>query len=336
MKTCTACRRHVRPAEQTCPFCGEAQRAGEAPRLGTVVLLGALGAACALGPKGDSASAEASSGETTGASTTSTSDTSTSAGATGTTSTGELTSSSDVDSGDAASSFYGGYHSDRDVPFIGCDLFAQDCAPDKKCSPYDGTGDGGWNSRKCVPVAPNPGKPGEPCTVEGSAVSGLDDCQLGAMCWNVDEGTLQGVCVAHCTGSPDQPMCAEPGLECLNGSVLTLCLPSCHPLMSECAQGETCMPNLSDDGFVCFVDDSGEEGQEFDTCKSLNECDPGLFCANSELAVECEPKSTGCCLAWCDLTMPACNGEGAVCLPWYPEGMAPEGSEDIGVCGLPQ
>ncbi len=34
--------------------------------------------------------------------------------------------------------------------------------------------------------------PGLGCTVEGSATSGIDTCQAGAMCWDVDPVTLAG------------------------------------------------------------------------------------------------------------------------------------------------
>lgn len=343
MKVCTGCRRHVRSGERACPFCGEALHAGEAPRLGAVVLLGALGAACVLGPYSDSASGESSGGETGGASTTSgatTGGASTGAGAntTGTTSTGELSGSNDVDGGDTGCAFYG-CPVDVGTSVKQCSQWEQDCPDGEKCAAYSGDGDSSWESLKCVPVAPNPGQPGDPCQAEGSGVSGIDDCDVGAMCWNTDSETLVGVCVALCTGSPDQPMCAEPGTACLiaNDGVLTPCLPTCDPLAQDCAAKELCVASGQDPGlFLCTLDASGDEGQEFDVCEYANACDAGLYCANPELAVECELNAGGCCLPWCDLTMPACNGAGAQCLPWFAEDQVPPpGLENVGICGIP-
>jgi hypothetical protein len=322
--------------------------ADEAPRLGAVVLLGALAAACVSRPTTDTASGEESSGgETGGAGTTSgvsttSSGTSTSptSSATGTAmSTGEQTSSNDVDGNDAGCSFYGGCPVDGGFSPNECDQWVQDCPVGEKCMPFDSDGDNRWDALKCVPVAPNPGKPGEPCLVEGSDVSGIDDCELGAMCWKVDDETGTGVCAAMCTGTPDQPVCAEPGTACFDASlaVVTLCLPSCDPVLPDCPDGETCIHSAQQpNNFVCFLDASGEEGQEFDPCEFTNVCDPGLLCANPALATECDPDAWGCCLAWCDLTMPACNAEGAECLAWFEEGQGPPELQHVGVCGIPQ
>lgn len=350
MKLCTTCHRHVRASERACPFCGEALHTDEAPRLGAAVLIGVLGAACVLGPSKESASGGESSGGGSAGESTSDGATSsgtstgapastTSTGMTGATSTGELTGSNDVDGNDAGCSFYGGCPVDGGFMPNECDQWVQDCPVGEKCMPFASDGGNSWDALKCVPVAREPGKPGEPCTVEGSGVSGIDDCELGAMCWDVDEETKQGVCVAMCTGSDDDPKCADPETACLNsnGGVLTLCLPTCDPLMIECAEGDVCVPNPSDPNtFLCLPDRSGDEGQEFDGCSFISTCDPGLLCANQELAVECD-QSQSCCVPFCDLTMPMCNGEGAECLPWFGEGdTPPEGLEDLGVCGIPQ
>lgn len=351
MKICATCDRHVRPAERACPFCGASLHADEAPRLGAAVLIGVLGAACVLGPSNESASDGSASGESSGGgsvggSTSTTTGTSTGAPttSTGTTeaamSTGELTSSNDVDGNDAGCSFYGGCPVDGGFMPNECDQFAQDCPDGEKCMPWASDGGNSWDALKCSPVARNPGKPGEPCTVEGSGVSGIDDCELGAMCWSVDADTKEGVCVAMCDGSLVEPTCADPGTTCLisNQDVLTLCLPICDPLLNECAADEVCIPNPVDgDKFLCVVDASGEEGQEFDGCDTINSCDPGFVCGDAELAVECEQAPLGrCCLAFCDVTMPAaCNGQGAQCVAWHEEGMAPEGLEHVGVCRIP-
>lgn len=337
----------MRPAERVCPFCGQALRADEAPRLGAVVLLGALGAACVLGPSNESASGEASSGgsnETSMSAGTTTSGTSagmaTSTTSTaGPTSTGELTSSNDADSNDSGCAFYGGCPTDVGPGPNECSQWVQDCPDGEKCMPADSDGFGSWDALKCVPVARGAGKPGEPCTVEGSGDSGIDDCERGAMCWDVDADTDQGTCVALCTGTPDQPVCAEPGTACfdaING-IVTVCLPTCDPLAKDCPDGETCVPGIPDpNDFVCVFEASGEKGQEFDGCEFVNECDPGLMCANPALATECDENVWGCCLAFCDLTMPSCNGAGAQCLPWLEDGQGPPELQKLGVCGIPE
>lgn len=50
-----------------------------------------------------------------------------------------------------------------------CDVFKQDCPEGEKCSAYADDGGTSWNASKCVPVNGD-GQPGEPCTVEGSAL----------------------------------------------------------------------------------------------------------------------------------------------------------------------
>ncbi|MFZ6179365.1 ribulose phosphate epimerase [Nannocystis pusilla] len=220
-----------------------------------------------------------------------------------------------------------------------CDPWTQDCPPGEKCMPYSGDGDNSWESLKCTPVMENPGQTGDPCTVEGSGVSGIDSCDVGHMCWNTDPDTGEGTCVRFCSGSPDAPTCDVPGTACtiVNDGVLILCLPSCDPLLQNCPGGDLCIPNpQNSDSFICVLDASGEEGQEFDVCEYANACDPGLYCFNSELATECDPNAAGCCLPFCDLMAAECTGQNAECLALYEEGMAPPGLENVGFCGLPQ
>jgi hypothetical protein len=219
-----------------------------------------------------------------------------------------------------------------------CDPWMQDCPEGEKCMPYSGDGDNSWESLKCVPVMENAGAVGDKCTVEGGGTSGVDSCQKAAMCWSVDPDTGEGTCIQQCKGVPDAPMCPE-GTFCVNanGGVLTVCLPGCDPLLQDCEGTDLCLPNPEDsNSFICVIDASGEEGQEWDACEYGNACDKGMICANAALATECDPQSSGCCLPFCDLTMPACKGANQECLTWYEPGMAPPGLEDVGLCGLPQ
>lgn len=97
-----------------------------------------------------------------------------------------------------------------------CDLVAQDCPVGERCVPWANDGGMAWNATRCSDVAPMPGAPGEPCQAEGNPYSGLDDCALGAVCWDADPGTGQGVCVAICdqTLTPDRACAA--GTSCMS------------------------------------------------------------------------------------------------------------------------
>src|SRR5262249_37235710 len=54
----------------------------------------------------------------------------------------------------------------------GCDPWAQDCLRGDKCMPWANDGSNRWNDVRCSPAGS--GQLGDPCTVEGSSVSGLD------------------------------------------------------------------------------------------------------------------------------------------------------------------
>ncbi|WP_434420398.1 hypothetical protein [Nannocystis pusilla] len=218
-----------------------------------------------------------------------------------------------------------------------CDQWTQDCPEGQKCNAYSGDGDSAWESLKCVDVVREPDGLYEPCEVFGSAVSGEDSCDVGLMCWDVVDG--KGTCIAYCTGSPDQPGCADPDASCILTSegVLTLCLPKCDPLQQDCPGDDVCIPNPVDPaGFLCVLDGSGEEGQVFDPCEYANACDPGLYCFPPALASECDPQQSGCCLPFCDTSLPnTCPGQGQECLSWW-DGRPPgPGLENLGICGLP-
>lgn len=217
-----------------------------------------------------------------------------------------------------------------------CDLWAQDCPPGNKCAPYDKDGDGIHDTPRCVPVDGAPDQAGDDCSIAGSIASGIDSCDLGLMCWNVD-GENKGRCVAMCAGSPQDPKCPD-GLLCdvSNGGALLLCVTTCDPLTPSCPQGQICLPGgPSQDYFICDVDASGDLGGYGDMCAYVNVCDAGLLCLGSASVPGC--KSEGCCSEYCDLSLdvPACSGEGQVCLAFYGGDPAPPGYENVGVCSLP-
>ncbi|HWB80595.1 MAG TPA: ribulose phosphate epimerase [Nannocystaceae bacterium] len=222
---------------------------------------------------------------------------------------------------------------------VECDVWAQDCPEGEKCMPWANDGGGSWNATRCSPLDPAPAQPGDECSVEGSGVSGIDNCDLGVMCWDVDENNM-GTCVPFCMGTEANPVCEDPNTSCTiaNEGTLILCLPNCDPLLQDCTEGNACYP--VDDAFVCGPDASGEMGLFGDACEFINVCDPGLFCANADIVPNCAGAS-GCCSSFCDLTDPDAtancpgNAGGQECVPWYEEGQAPPGFDDVGACGIP-
>lgn len=221
---------------------------------------------------------------------------------------------------------------------VACDPWQQDCPGDQKCIWY---AHGGilWNKTRCVPVLPDPAQVGEACFVGDVPDAGLDNCDVGARCWDVhaDMDTLVGTCAALCTGSPDAPVCPR-GTYCTLfglGNAYGVCLePGCDLLAQDCDESELCIP--FGDGVECVLDVSGEAGQVHDSCEAENDCDPGLLCLPPDAATECDPRSNGCCEPLCDLTLPnPCSGQDQVCAPYFPEGEAPPGSEHVGICSLP-
>jgi hypothetical protein len=240
---------------------------------------------------------------------------------------------------------------DTGIAFIGpeldmgglaeCDAYVQDCPAGQKCMPWANDGGSSWNSWACRPLAEDPAAVGEPCHVEGSPTSGIDDCALGAMCWDVDPKTGEGECIGLCKGSGDGPYCDDPGEWCHihADAVLILCVPVCNPLEPSCVEGESCIPTEYE--WVCSNDASGDQGAYGDPCEYNNVCDPGLVCLDASAVAGCEAP-IGCCTDFCDISDPLgdmqCAGvaEGAICQPWFEPGEAPVGFDDVGVCMLPQ
>ncbi|HWB77375.1 MAG TPA: hypothetical protein VG755_20550 [Nannocystaceae bacterium] len=222
-----------------------------------------------------------------------------------------------------------------DPPFE-CSQWDQDCPAGQKCTAWANDGGGSWNALKCVPVAEDPKLVGEACTVEGSGVSGIDDCERGAMCFDVDPETNVGTCYAFCIGNEALPVCPDASSQCnITGEgILTLCLPSCSPLVQGCDEGQGCYP--VEHGFTCAPDASGPDtGVYGDACEYINVCDAGLFCDMLGGVPDCTG-SLGCCNAFCDVTDPGAScpdvAQGQTCVAWYEPGTAPPGLQDVGRC----
>ena len=245
------------------------------------------------------------------------------------------TSSDGDSSDDAPCGFYAGCPTDLDPSPIECDTFAQDCPEGEKCMPWANDGSFSWNATRCSPVAEDPGQEGDPCQVEGSGVSGLDDCDVGLMCFEVDTKTNEGTCHALCGGTPDEPTCPSEDQFCsiTGDGLLTLCLDSCDPLMSTCEPGESCQPH-SNGLFTCVP--VANEGTYGDGCTFINDCGPGHACLGATAVPNC--MELGCCTPYCDTTAPdTCPDamQGVACQPWHEPGAAPPGLEDVGACALP-
>jgi len=219
-----------------------------------------------------------------------------------------------------------------------CNYLTQDCPPGQKCNPCADDGGSSWNSDCCVPVVEDPVQIGEPCYAE-SGVSGIDNCDLGLMCWDVD-AKGDGTCVALCKSGNGDIYCEPPGTVCAYyGETLGLCLRSCDPLAQDCDPVDVCIPNPTGLGFLCVLDASGDEGQQHDPCMYANACDPGLWCADVTAAVECDLNAQGCCQPFCDLTDPEadakCGGVGQVCVTYFDGRPDPE-HDNVGYCAVPE
>jgi hypothetical protein len=182
-----------------------------------------------------------------------------------------------------------------------CDVIDQDCMPGEKCAPWANDGGDFWNANRCTAIDPEGGAPGEPCTVEGSGVSGVDDCDATSFCFNVDPTTLQGVCVPFCEGTEADPLCPR-GTQCMhsNEGTIAVCLPTCDPLASTCGEGEGCY--LVGEVFHCLrvgapVDDHGAP---------VAYCDPGSIAVSPRSLSSCDPEGELCCAQLCDVDQPAC------------------------------
>jgi hypothetical protein len=214
-----------------------------------------------------------------------------------------------------------------------CDIWTQNCADGEKCMPWANDGLGSWNATHCSPLDPAPVGIGEECVVQGSGVSGIDNCDIGQMCWGVDGATNLGHCIELCSCDPSFPVCNTANTLCTvtNDGVLPLCLPACNPLdPTACADNEGCYD--AGDGFQCAPDASGAQGAPGDACEFLNVCDPGNFCASSGSVPGCGG-STGCCSPFCTIGDDAACLDGQSCVPWFEEGAAPdECLATIGAC----
>lgn len=215
-----------------------------------------------------------------------------------------------------------------------CDIWAHDCPAGEKCMPWSSDGGSAWSGTRCSPIAAEPAGIGEPCHVEGSGVSGLDDCELASMCWDVNPETNEGTCVPLCVGHPAVPLCEDPTRACRQsaGGVLNLCLPTCHPVLQDCPEGRRCTYDWN--AFYCKPDTSHGGGTLNSPCYAET-CAPGYECmaAPPDLC----SGSEACCRPFCEVGTlgPPCAAT-EECVPWFGAGKAPARLEDVGYCAFPE
>lgn len=195
------------------------------------------------------------------------------------------------------------------------------CSEGYKCT-AQGSPEIGWCCERCVPVVPDPRVVGEACTVESSALSGLDDCDAASLCWNVDPDTGQGTCVAYC-----EQECANADLHCAEVNFFYLCLPACDPIAQDCPPAAGCYPDRR--GFSCIPRYFGSVGAG-EACQDPTMCEPGLTCQRSDLLPSCD--GNRCCTSYCSVSSNDCADPVEDCVPVHSRPM--QGEEDIGYCGL--
>lgn len=175
-----------------------------------------------------------------------------------------------------------------------CDVFDQDCPRGSKCVAWANDGGTAWNATRCTEVDANPAAVGEACMVQGNAYSGVDDCESGAFCWNVDPLTNEGVCVAQCTGSYDDLQCAD-GSTCFGGfdGAIYLCLAECSPLEDTCAANEGCIHHPGFGGTSCVPDGVLPAAADGEPCSFETLCAEGLACLAAAHVPACATEA--CC-----------------------------------------
>jgi hypothetical protein len=227
-----------------------------------------------------------------------------------------------------------------DGPFS-CDVWEQSCSECEKCTPYFYDGKI-FSGLKCVPVGPLIRGVGEACIIGGKFGDGIDNCEKGALCWNLDGGST-GTCVALCTGTAQTPGCKNPQELCwISGeAIVPLCFHECNPLVhGSCPQmKQVCVPLPSPAGFVCIDGAPDNGGGKYDACDSINSCSDGNACLAWGNVDDCDAQSSGCCLPFCDVSLdsdPRCDADNnEMCVPWFDPIDVPDGYKDVGVCVAP-
>lgn len=315
---------------------------GAPGRASGVVSLVAILIGCGPGTPAGSGGATGTSGTSSGTTPTTTGPTTTTVGVPGPTgsSAGEESSAATRGTSEHSGTDTGqNFIMPPDDGHSGCDNWAQDCPRGEKCTVYAADLGNSWNAAKCVPVMDDPAQVGEECFVVDGPASGIDNCDLGAFCWDVDAEN-KGTCIGLCTGSSEAPHCV-PGSFCVIAAeaFLHFCFAGCNPLAQDCEAGMKCATIWTGEGFECVEDHFNVKGELHDYCQQYDySCNFGLVCLESSAAVECDHNYNHCCEPFCDLLAPnTCPGQGQKCEPFFAAGLVvPPEYEKLGVCKVPQ
>ncbi len=135
------------------------------------------------------------------------------------------------------------------------------------------------------------------------------------------------------SGTPNTPIC-PPGLNCvlLSQAGPWLCTQYCDPLAPDCDEGLGCY--WASTHFDCIF--TAENIPTGEPCGYINDCAPGNLCADAAVLPSCV--GSACCTKYCNLPdgdAGCVEQPGTACVPFFEQGMAPDGFEHVGVCVLP-
>lgn len=151
-----------------------------------------------------------------------------------------------------------------------CDIFAQDCPDNFKCTSEDLS-----SQPRCRPLDNNPDSVGDPCSTKGN--NDGDTCDEEGLCIN-------GVCRPLCTGSNASPFCPDIKQLChryVNGP--PLCEDKCDPIIAASCNGggdRYCSTDsgLNDGRFTCMYETGEQLGLQGDSCVETSQCQQGFAC----------------------------------------------------------
>jgi hypothetical protein len=226
------------------------------------------------------------------------------------------------------------------LPFQ-CDVFKQDCDPGQKCTAWRRRAAAApWNATKCVDVTGD-GAPGDPCTATGGGVSGIDDCALGVMCWDVDEDN-HGTCIALCYRHPGRPVCPLNSTCAVSPAKAssTSAFPSCDPLIQDCPGRRSLHPEPTANSSL-RPRRLGRNGRRSTTpANSPTPATRASSASNTFRRLErLRPSKVlpGCCQPFCKFPDSPCPNPDQECLQWY-DPMAwrsPRATKTSAICGHP-
>lgn len=213
-----------------------------------------------------------------------------------------------------------------------CDpQFDDSCPEGQKCTSYGVMPGDFWNGNKCVPIMGDD-LPGEECMIltPGDVPSGVDTCDLGAICLFAEMGLCYEFCDENdqCNSIPGYCVQANDGF-------LPVCLYKCDPLLQDCPANQGCYRDTENNGFVCADPDTGmSNGMDDDICEYDNQCLPGFNCLPAAVVANCDQMSMGCCAPFCDTTMgPGQCADGEECVAALSD--PPPEYMTVGLCALP-